>query len=206
MLLGVRERRRDDWSPAATRCACTCRSARSGTSTPCAGCARTRASPARSRRRRRPHDRAGAAVIVRRTAWGALARRAAAGAWAAAEPALREATGGHHSQARLIGGLAAADGGSADGRGWAFIWRTGRCSGPRSRGSDSAAWRRECSRPRPKRRAVAVHRGARPPAPGRALGAWPAIARSPNAFAQEVLGHAVFGAVLGALVRRRSIA
>jgi hypothetical protein len=28
------------------------------------------------------------------------------------------------------------------------------------------------------------------------------MARSPNAFAQEVLGHAVFGAVLGALVRR----
>jgi len=36
-------------------------------------------------------------------------------------------------------------------------------------------------------------------------GAWPPLARNPHAFAQEVLGHAVFGAVLGALAPRRRV-
>ncbi len=31
-------------------------------------------------------------------------------------------------------------------------------------------------------------------------GAWPPLARNPHAAAQEVLGHAVFGAVLGGLL------
>jgi hypothetical protein len=34
-------------------------------------------------------------------------------------------------------------------------------------------------------------------------GAWPPLARSRSEFAQEVLGHAVFGGVMGALIPRR---
>jgi hypothetical protein len=49
-------------------------------------------------------------VSVRRTLRAAAAGAIAAGVWAAAEPRLREATGGHHSQPRLIGGLIAPDG------------------------------------------------------------------------------------------------
>jgi hypothetical protein len=34
-------------------------------------------------------------------------------------------------------------------------------------------------------------------------GAWPPLARSRSEFAQEVVGHAVFGTVMGALIPRR---
>jgi hypothetical protein len=34
-------------------------------------------------------------------------------------------------------------------------------------------------------------------------GVWPPLAREPHAAAQEVLGHAVFGAVMGALIPPR---
>ena len=36
--------------------------------------------------------------------------------------------------------------------------------------------------------------------PDRRSGAWPPLARNPRVFAQEVAVHALFGAVLGALV------
>jgi hypothetical protein len=142
-------------------------------------------------------------VSVRRTAWGALAGAAAAGAWAAAEPALREATGGHHGQARLIGGLAAADGdwqtvglgvhlanGAMFGATFAWLGLGGVAQGVLAAEAENAVlWPFTAVLDR-------LHPDVR-------SGAWPAMARSPNAFAQEVLGHAVFGAVLGALVRRR---
>jgi hypothetical protein len=37
--------------------------------------------------------------------------------------------------------------------------------------------------------------------PDRRSGAWPPLLRNPRVFAQEVAAHAVFGGVLGALVR-----
>ena len=37
--------------------------------------------------------------------------------------------------------------------------------------------------------------------PDRRSGAWPPLLRNPRVFAQEVAAHAIFGAVLGVLVR-----
>jgi hypothetical protein len=141
-------------------------------------------------------------VSVRRAAGAALAGAAAAGAWAAAEPALREATGGHHSQARLIGALAAADGdwqtvglgvhlanGAMFGVAFAWLGLGGVAQGVLAAEAENAVlWPLTAVLDR-------LHPDVR-------SGTWPAMARNPNAFAQEVLGHAVFGAVLGALVRR----
>jgi hypothetical protein len=40
--------------------------------------------------------------------------------------------------------------------------------------------------------------------PDRRNGTWPPLARNPRVAAQELAGHAIFGAVLGALVNGRS--
>jgi hypothetical protein len=37
--------------------------------------------------------------------------------------------------------------------------------------------------------------------PDRRSGAWPPLLRNPRVFGQEVAAHAIFGAVLGVLVR-----
>jgi hypothetical protein len=132
----------------------------------------------------------------------AVAGSVAAGAWAAAEPLLRRATGGYHSQARLIGGLVAPDG---DGRavgmavhlgngamfGVAFerLGGGGGCRGVIAAETENALlWPLTVVLDR-------LHPDVR-------SGVWPPMARNRHAFAQEVLGHAVFGAVLGGLVRR----
>ena len=141
-------------------------------------------------------------MSLRRTAWAALAGASAAGAWAAAEPALRDAVGGHHSQARLIGGLAAPDGdwhtvglgvhlanGAMFGLAFAWLGLGGVAQGVLAAEAENALlWPFTAVLDR-------LHPDVR-------SGAWPAMAGNPNAFAQEVLGHAVFGAVLGVLVRR----
>jgi hypothetical protein len=141
-------------------------------------------------------------VSLRRTAWAAIAGAAAAGAWAAAEPALRDAVGGHHSQARLIGGLAAPGGdwetvglgvhlanGAMFGVAFAWVGLGGVAQGVLAAEAENAIlWPLTVVLDR-------LHPDVR-------SGAWPPMAGSRSAFAQEVLGHAVFGAVLGALVRR----
>jgi hypothetical protein len=141
-------------------------------------------------------------VSLRRTVWAAIAGAAAAGAWAAAEPALRDAVGGHHSQARLIGGLAAPDGdretvglgvhlaiGAMFGVAFAWVGLGGVAQGVLAAEAENAIlWPLTAVLDR-------LHPDVR-------SGAWPPMAGSRSAFAQEVLGHAVFGAVLGALVRR----
>jgi hypothetical protein len=137
-----------------------------------------------------------------RTAWAGLAGAAAAGAWAVAEPALRDAVGGHHSQARLIGGLVAPDGdwetvglgvhlanGAMFGVAFAWLGLGGVAQGVLAAEAENAVlWP-----------LTAVLDGRHPDVRS---GEWPPMARSRSAFSQEVLGHAVFGAVLGALVRR----
>jgi hypothetical protein len=95
----------------------------------------------------------------------------AAGCWAAAEPPLGRATGGYHRQARLIGGLVAPA-------------RSGWAAGLAIHIANGAAFGVAFDRLHPDVRS----------------GAWPPLARNPHAAAQEVLGHAVFGAVLGGLV------
>ncbi len=137
-----------------------------------------------------------------RTLRAALAGAAAAGAWAAAEPALRRATGGYHSQARLIGGLVAPRGrwreagiavhlanGAMFGVAFDRLGLAGAGAGIVAAEAENALlWPLTAVLDR-------VHPDVR-------AGTWPPMARNPHAFAQEVLGHAVFGAVLGVLLRR----
>jgi hypothetical protein len=132
----------------------------------------------------------------------ALAGAVAAGAWAAAEPLLRRATGGYHSQARLIAGLLAPEGdrravgmavhlasGAMFGVAFDRLGGGGACRGVIAAEAENALlWPLTAVLDR-------LHPDVR-------SGAWPPMLRNPHAFAQEVLGHAVFGAVLGGLVRR----
>jgi hypothetical protein len=138
-----------------------------------------------------------------RTLRAAVAGAVAAGAWAAVEPKLRELTGGYHSQPRLIGGVVAPDGpwreiglavhlanGAAFGVGLAWLGLGGAGQGIlAAEVENTLLW--------PATGVLdQIHPDVR-------SGAWPPLARNPHAFAQEVLGHAVFGAVLGALIPRR---
>jgi hypothetical protein len=138
-----------------------------------------------------------------RSARAAVAGAAAAGAWALAEPSLRRATGGYHSQARLVGGIIAPRGrwkavglsvhllnGAAFGVAFERLGMSGVGQGVRAAEAENLLlWPLTAVLDR-------LHPDVR-------SGAWPPLARNPNAFTQEVLGHAVFGAVLGALGARR---
>jgi hypothetical protein len=133
----------------------------------------------------------------------AVAGAVAAGAWAAVEPALREATGGHHSQVRLVGGVVAPDGrwreigmaihlanGAMFGVAFAWLGLGGVGQGTlAAEAENTLLWPLVGMLDR-------IHPDVR-------SGEWPPLARDPNAFAQEVLGHAVFGAAVGALIPRR---
>jgi hypothetical protein len=142
-------------------------------------------------------------MSIGRTVRAAVAGAVAAGAWAAVEPALREATGGYHSQVRLVGGVVAPDGPwrevglaihLANGAmfGVAFAW-----FGLGGVGQGILAAEAENTLLWPLVGVLdRIHPDVR-------SGEWPPLARNPNAFAQEVLGHAVFGAVMGALSPRR---
>jgi hypothetical protein len=139
---------------------------------------------------------------VSRAARAALAGAAAAGAWALAEPSLRRVTGGYHSQARLIGGLIAPRGrwkaaglavhlvnGAMFGVAFERLGLAGVRAGVAAAEAENVLlWPLTGVLDR-------LHPDVR-------SGEWPPLLTSRNAFAQEVLGHAVFGAVLGALGRR----
>ena len=132
---------------------------------------------------------------------GALAGVVAAGAWAAAEPALGRAYGTPFSDVRLLGGLVAR--GRARGpaglalhlaNGAAFGWAFARLGGHGIRRGVVAAevenallWPALALLDR-------VH-------PERRAGTWPPLATSPRVLGYEATTHAIFGAVLGALIR-----
>jgi len=132
-----------------------------------------------------------------------LAGAVAAGCWAAVEPLLSRATGGYHRQARLLGGLVAPNGpwraiGLAahlgNGAAFALVFDRLGCAGVRqgaiaAEAENAALWPLVSVLDR-------IHPDVR-------SGAWPPLAREPHAAAQEVLGHAVFGAVMGALIPPR---
>ena len=139
-----------------------------------------------------------------RTLRAALAGTVAAGAWAAVEPAIRGVTGGRHSQVRLIGGIAAPAGpwweiglgihlanGAAFGIAFDRLGLRGPFRGMLAAEAENALlWPLVGVVDR-------IHPDVR-------SGAWPPLARNRSEFAQEVLGHAVFGAVMGALIPRRA--
>jgi hypothetical protein len=138
-----------------------------------------------------------------RTLRVALAGAAAAGVWVAVEPAIRRVTGGRHTQVRLLGGLVAPRGpwreiglgmhlanGAMFGLAFDRLGLRGAGSGAVAAGAENALlWPLVGVIDR-------IHPDVR-------SGAWPPLARSRSEFAQEVLGHAVFGSVMGALSPRR---
>jgi hypothetical protein len=138
-----------------------------------------------------------------RTLRVAIAGAAAAGLWVAVEPAIRRVTGGRHTQVRLLGGLVAPRGpwreiglGMHLANGAMFGLAFDRL-GLRGAGSGAVAAEAENALLWPLVGVIdRIHPDVR-------SGAWPPLARSRSEFAQEVLGHAVFGSVMGALSPRR---
>jgi hypothetical protein len=139
-----------------------------------------------------------------RTLRAALAGATAAGAWVAVEPAIRRVTGGRHSQVRLLGGLVAPRGRWREiglamhlANGAAFGVAFDRL-GLRGAGRGAFAAEAENALLWPLVGAIdLIHPDVR-------SGVWPPLARNRSEFAQEVLGHAAFGAVMGALIPGRS--
>ena len=140
---------------------------------------------------------------MRPAARAALAGAAAAGVWVLAEPALRRVTGGHHGQVRLVGAIVAPRGpwrsvglaihlanGAAFGIACERLGMTGVRRGVvAGEGENVVLWPLTAVIDR-------IHPDVR-------SGKWPPLARNPRSFAQEVLGHALFGAVMGVLGPRR---
>jgi hypothetical protein len=139
-----------------------------------------------------------------RTLRVALAGAAAAGVWVAVEPAIRRVTGGRHSQVRLLGGVVAPRGrwreiglGMHLANGAMFGLAFDRL-GLRGPGRGAVAAEIENTLLWPLVGLVdRIHPDVR-------SGAWPPLATSGSEFTQEVLGHAVFGSVMGALIPRRA--
>ena len=126
---------------------------------------------------------------------------AAAAAWAAAEPALGRAFGiPWYSDRRLLGGLLGVGPGGglavhlANGALFGAVFERSGGGGP-LRGVLAAQVENLALWP-----ALAVVDRAHPE---RRSGAWPPLLASGRVFAYEVAAHALFGAVLGALVRQR---
>jgi hypothetical protein len=132
---------------------------------------------------------------------GALAGMAAAAAWAAAEPALRRLFRTPYSDVRLLGGAV------TQGRLW---WPVGFAVHLGNGAAFGAAFERLGGRGwRQGLLAAQVESVGLWPGmalvdrlhPDRKSGAWPPLFANRRVFAYEVATHAVFGVVLGSLVR-----
>ena len=124
----------------------------------------------------------------------------AAAAWAAAEPALRHVFRTPYTDVRLIGRPLSQ-------RHWrlagtAVHLANGAAAGVLFRRLGLRGWKAGVA-------AAQIENAALWPGmavvdrfhPDRRNGAWPPLLRNPRVFGQEVAAHALFGAVLGALVR-----
>ena len=135
---------------------------------------------------------------------GAAAGAVAAAAWAASEPVLRKIVGTRYSNARLLGRMATrrrawpvvgvalhAANGAVFGVAFERLGLRGVKAGiVAAEVENTLAW--------PAMAIVdKVH-------PDRRDGTWPPLVSNSRVAAQEFVGHAIFGAVLGALVNRRS--
>ncbi len=132
---------------------------------------------------------------------GALAGIAAAAAWAAAEPALGRLFRTPYSDVRLLGG-AVTRGPLWRPVGFALHLGNGAVFGAAFERLGGRGWRQGLL-------AAQVESAGLWPGmalvdrfhPDRRSGAWPPLLGNGRIFAYEVATHAVFGAVLGALVR-----
>jgi hypothetical protein len=126
---------------------------------------------------------------------GALAGAIAAAVWAAANPLARRAFGTPYSDVELLGGgpigLALH---TANGAGFGYLCVK---AGGRGVGGGIAAAVVENALLWPGMAIVDRFH------PRRRDGTWPPLARNPRVFAQATAGHALFGALLGALGPRR---
>jgi hypothetical protein len=130
----------------------------------------------------------------------ALAGMSAAAVWAAAEPALRRLFGTPYTDVRLIGAQLSQ-------RHWRLVGTTlhllnGAAAGVAFRRLGLRGWRAGVIAAQIEGAAVwpgmvVVDRYH----PDRRSCLWPPLLRNPRVFGQEVAAHAIFGAVLGALVR-----
>jgi hypothetical protein len=130
----------------------------------------------------------------------ALAGATAAAAWAAAEPALQRIFGTPYSDVRLLGAPLSR-------RRWrlagtAIHLANGAAAGVAFRRLGLRGWKAGVA-------AAQLESAALWPGmavvdrlhPDRRSGAWPPLLLNPRVFGQEAAAHALFGAVLGALVR-----
>ena len=130
----------------------------------------------------------------------ALAGATAAGVWAAAEPTLRRVFGTSYSDVRLIGAPLSR-------RHWRLAGTTihllnGAAAGVAFRRLGLRGWKTGVAAAQIESAVVwpgmaVVDRYH----PDRRSGAWPRLLLNPRVFGQEVAAHAIFGAVLGCLVR-----
>jgi hypothetical protein len=134
------------------------------------------------------HLRAAAAGVV------------AAGVWAAAEPGLRRLFGTPYTDVRLIGAPVSPPHWRLVGT--AVHLLNGAAAGVAFRRLGLRGWKAGVLAAQVEGAAVwpgmaVVDRYH----PDRRSGAWPPLLRNPRVFGQEVAAHAIFGAVLGVLVR-----
>lgn len=137
---------------------------------------------------------------------GALAGAVAAGAWAAAEPAvarLVQAPPGY-SDVRLLGGLLTRGGERWREVGLAVHLANGAAFGALFAAAGGRGWKQGVVAAKLENLALwpgmaAIDRLH----PDRTSGAWPPLLTSPRVFVYEATVHALFGVVLGALVRDR---
>ena len=130
----------------------------------------------------------------------AVAGVSAAAVWAAAEPALGRVFGTPYTDVRLLGSPLSR-------RHWRLVGTTlhllnGAAAGVAFRRLGFRGWKAGVIAAQVEGAAVwpgmaVVDRYH----PDRRSGAWPPLLRNPRVFGQEVAAHAIFGAVLGVLVR-----
>ena len=135
---------------------------------------------------------------------GALAGVAAAAAWAAAEPAAARVfrTPAGYSDVRLLGALATFDGKRWREAGLAAHLVNGAVFGALFEAAGGRGWKQGVA-------AAKLENVALWPAmavidrvhPDRRSAAWPPLLTNPRVFVYESTVHALFGAVLGTLVR-----
>jgi hypothetical protein len=128
----------------------------------------------------------------------------AAAAWVAVEPVLRRSFGGPHRELRLVGGLLAPESAWLPvglavhlSNGALFGIAFDRLGGRGVRSALIAAQVENAVMWPVMALVDRLHPDAR-------SGAWPPLARNPRVIAQELAGHAVFGAVLGGLLPDRA--
>jgi hypothetical protein len=136
---------------------------------------------------------------------GALAGVAAAAAWAAAEPAAARLfrTPAGYSDVRLLGALATGDGARWREAGLAAHLANGAAFGALFAAAGGRGWKQGLAAAQAESLALwpamavidRIH-------PDRRSGAWPPLLTNPRVFVYESAVHALFGAVLGSLVRR----